>query len=565
MASLWVGISVFLVFSAALIVIFAYRLARKKIQLINDRKTQNVIIFKQRLADYEKELERGDISQEQFESLKLELDKTLLSDALTETNQEVESGASSNPDRARTQFSVMASILAIGIPVISLLVYFQTGASNDVRIAQIMSTPSETRDEAVASMNELVERLEKKIQENPDDLENSFVLARSYMSLKRPQDGARVLKQISTKLPDTNPEKAYILGQYAQALYFSSSSKQSSGKMTPEIKRAINDGLQINPKEASLLGIMGVHSFDSGEYREAIRYWKDLLAALPPGKDSEAIKVGIERAKEKLVAAGETFEDESTDNSDKGVSLRVAIELSDELKSKVNGNETVFVLARIPGGPKIPLAVKRMAVSQLPAEITLSDSDAMGPMAKLSSAEQAEIVVRVSKSGDPKPQKGDFQIVSNPVDTAKHKTVITLIVDQVIGEEVNSQSVSAISTYRSNLDDESDGKELNIVVRLSDDLLGDVAGDETVFVLARAHDGPRMPLAVKRLKASQLPLEISLSDADAMAPMAKLSAFEKVDVVARISKSGDALPQSGDLEGSVDQSIRKIKGQLFLC
>jgi cytochrome c-type biogenesis protein CcmH len=76
-----------------------------------------------------------------------------------------------------------------------------------------------------------------------------------------------------------------------------------------------------------------------------------------------------------------------------------------------------------------------------------------------------------------------------------------------------------------------------------------LAPTDTVFVFARAVDGPRMPLAMQRLTAAQLPLRFRLDDAMAMSPVAKLSAYKWVIVGARISRSGDALPKPGDWEG----------------
>jgi cytochrome c-type biogenesis protein CcmH len=88
------------------------------------------------------------------------------------------------------------------------------------------------------------------------------------------------------------------------------------------------------------------------------------------------------------------------------------------------------------------------------------------------------------------------------------------------------------------------------VVRISPKLAAQVRPDDVLFVFARAAEGPPMPLAVLRRKAAELPLEFRLDDSMAMAQGLKLSAFARVVVAARISKSGSATPQPGDLQGT---------------
>lgn len=90
---------------------------------------------------------------------------------------------------------------------------------------------------------------------------------------------------------------------------------------------------------------------------------------------------------------------------------------------------------------------------------------------------------------------------------------------------------------------------LVVNISLSPDFTGDADPEDTLFIYARAVDGPPMPLAVVRRKAKDLPLEVTLDDSMAMFPQLKLSGFEKVKVSARISKSGNATPQPGDFVG----------------
>ncbi|MGB4115564.1 MAG: c-type cytochrome biogenesis protein CcmI [Polaromonas sp.] len=101
------------------------------------------------------------------------------------------------------------------------------------------------------------------------------------------------------------------------------------------------------------------------------------------------------------------------------------------------------------------------------------------------------------------------------------------------------------------------------IVSLSPALKSKVAPDDTVFIFARAAQGPRMPLAILKRKASELPITFTLDDSTAMADELKLSRFELVVVGARVSKSGNALPQSGDLVGQ-SSPVKAGSGKLTL-
>jgi cytochrome c-type biogenesis protein CcmH len=97
-------------------------------------------------------------------------------------------------------------------------------------------------------------------------------------------------------------------------------------------------------------------------------------------------------------------------------------------------------------------------------------------------------------------------------------------------------------------------------VSLSPALAGKVAPTDIVFILARAAQGPKMPLAVLRKQVKDLPLKFTLDDSMAMQPQLKLSGFDQVVVVARVSKSGTPMSQSGDLQGLTGAVKPGIKG-----
>ncbi|MFU8789989.1 MAG: c-type cytochrome biogenesis protein CcmI, partial [Methylobacter sp.] len=111
---------------------------------------------------------------------------------------------------------------------------------------------------------------------------------------------------------------------------------------------------------------------------------------------------------------------------------------------------------------------------------------------------------------------------------------------------------------------ESVAVSIDVQVSLAPELQASVSPADTVFIYAQALSGAKMPLAIVRKQVSELPLTVNLTDAMAMMPNMKLSNFEQVKLLARISKSGDAMQQPGDLIGVIEQvaladkSLKKI-------
>lgn len=99
-------------------------------------------------------------------------------------------------------------------------------------------------------------------------------------------------------------------------------------------------------------------------------------------------------------------------------------------------------------------------------------------------------------------------------------------------------------------------------VAIAPAIAGKLSGSETVFILARAEGGPRTPLAVIRAVARELPMSFALDDSQAMAPGVNISSASAVRIEARVSRSGNVIPQSGDLVGTsapVKPGTRDVK------
>jgi cytochrome c-type biogenesis protein CcmH len=114
-----------------------------------------------------------------------------------------------------------------------------------------------------------------------------------------------------------------------------------------------------------------------------------------------------------------------------GARIKLQVDISPELKAKAGPDTTVFVYAKAMQGPPMPLAVRKLQLGDLPVTLTLSDDDAMLPSMKLSSFDQVIVGARVSSSGNPVAQSGDFYTELEAVDSANPPAQINLTIDQI--------------------------------------------------------------------------------------------------------------------------------------
>jgi len=270
-------------------------------------------------------------------------------------------------------------IAALLMPLLGYGLYQHWGAIDDVERARAFADQPKTIEEMTA-------RLEAAVKNDPKSAESWYFLGRTYMAQELAADAALAFER-AIDVAGREPE---LLGQWAQALYFS-----GNKQWTEQLQTLTDEALKADPAEVTSLGLLGIAAYEAGQFQKAIGHWQQLVAVLPAEDPSrQAIQGGIDRAREQL---GEPAADVAP-TANKGLTVRVA--LAAELQAKVQPGDAVFIFARAVSGPPMPLAVKRLSVADLPAEVSLSDSDAMMPQLKISGFEQVQLVARISRSGN---------------------------------------------------------------------------------------------------------------------------------------------------------------------
>ncbi|GFM86763.1 c-type cytochrome biogenesis protein CcmI [Pseudomonas cichorii] len=340
----------------------------RHVQQEEDRTALNVALYQERVAELQGQQEEGVLSAAQMQSGRAEAARELLAD--TEDTGPVRNS------RLGKSLPLLAAVL---VPVLGMGLYLHYGASDKVELAREFSQPP-------TSLADMTRRLERTVEAQPDSAEGFYFLARSYMAQERPGDAAKMLER-AVALAGRQPE---LLGQWAQALYFA-----SDKRFTPQVQALTDEALTADPREATSLGLLGIAAFESERYQVAVDYWTRLLGVLPPQDPSRsALEGGIARARENLgVKAAPAVADAAR--------IKVRVDLAPALKASVQPGDSVFIFARAVNGPPAPLAVKRITVADLPAQVELGDSDAMMPQLKLSNFAQVQLVARVSRAGQP--------------------------------------------------------------------------------------------------------------------------------------------------------------------
>ena len=350
----------------------------------NDRTAeQNVAIYRRRLASLEAALERGDIDQARFEEDRLDLERSLLED--TENLQRA-------PLKAPADGRIVVPVLLVLVAVASVVWYLNEGAEGDLAL---YAAQQEVREHPQGSREMMIERLEEEAARQPGNVNVWYSLFPLYRDANRPAEALDAIE----RLIEMEGREPSLLAQKAQLQFF-----VAQRQMNDDIRALVDETLELDPRQPTVLGMLGINAFDEGRYEDAIDHWRRAIAGYDDPGSAAALREGIAAAQERLGLSADEIEADAVE----GPGVRVEVSLDDALRDQVDDDATVFVVAHDPDGEGPPLAVARLLVGELPTTVTLSDANAMSDQGRISQVNQARLMVRVSPSGQATPQPGDL-------------------------------------------------------------------------------------------------------------------------------------------------------------
>ncbi|HEY8218585.1 MAG TPA: c-type cytochrome biogenesis protein CcmI [Methylobacter sp.] len=372
-----------------------------------DQDQRNIAIARQRLAELKEQLQAGALSQELYNEQLTELELALSDDL------EIESHVNVSPSQGRW----MAYVLIFAIPLMAGSFYLALGNYPLLSQADQPATANQPAPE-LEQIRNMVGGLAERLKEQPDDALGWTMLGRSYKYLQQYPKAVEAFER-AYKLIGDKPE---IMLLYADALAYANN-EQMAGKPTELVFKA----LAMEPNNVTGLWLGGMAKAQTGDFAAAMELWKKLEAQLPPGSEAQQEIQGLLAKLATQIPAGATQTEAKPAQPAKSVSIDVQVSLAPELQKSADPNDTVFIYAQALSGPKMPLAIVRKQVSELPLTVTLTDAMAMMPTMKLSNFEQVKLLARISKSGDAMQQPGDLIGVIEQValtDKEPHKIVI---------------------------------------------------------------------------------------------------------------------------------------------
>jgi len=380
--SLWLTITLLLLVAALFIAVPFYigRNRELEVELFNVAEQANIDVFRDQQAQYQQQFEGGEISAEQQALMLAEAEQLLLSNT-----------ASVRQQQDTRQGLWLLPILIIVMSLASIFIYRSLGSAVDQQITESLAEQqSQWTPELIATIGE-------RAKQRPNNVYYWTILAEEAMG----RGDMVAAEGYFAEAIRVQPNESYLLGQYAQALFF-----VEENRFSATVIAAVDRAFAVDSSNQTVLGLKGIQAFQEADYRRAITYWQGAASGLNPASDSWlALQNGIQQAQQ---LAGEA-PSESDD-------FRLMINLSIDPSIQYSPHQLVFVAIIEADGPPMPVAARKLAASQLPLALELSDRDVLMAGRSLADVGKIKVVARLSSSGSATPQEGDWQVVSDIID-----------------------------------------------------------------------------------------------------------------------------------------------------
>lgn len=401
MMTLWLGIIVILIL-AGVFLVYPF-VSRKSIESNQHSQSEqaNIDIFRDQQRQYQQQLERSEISQQQYTAMVAEAEQLLLSNTAA---VKTETGSSSG------QGLWMLPVLLIIIPLATVWIYQSLGASIDEQIADklVEQGQSVNAGQEMVWDSQLIAMISERVKQRRNNIYYWTILAQEAVSRSDMTAAANYFSETVR----IEPRESYLLGQYAQALFFA-----EGNRFTQPVITAIDNAFAVNSSNQTVLGLKGIQAFEGKDYKLAITFWQGAAQQLDPSSgDWQALQNGIQKARQLM---GEPTTD-----------VQLSIALSIDKNIQYSADQMVFVAVIEADGPPMPIAARKLVASQLPSKIFLSDRDALIAGRSLSSAGKVRVIARLSTSGTATPQAGDWEAVSDSIAIGDDQINLELSISQ---------------------------------------------------------------------------------------------------------------------------------------
>ncbi|MCP5419905.1 MAG: c-type cytochrome biogenesis protein CcmI [Gammaproteobacteria bacterium] len=391
----------------------------------------NADIFRERLAELDRERDEGRLDEASHTALRQELERTLLVDVPPVRGSEA---------HVHPRLVYWASRAALVVPALMLMIYYGTsyrdgagdwidlqdrlGGIVDLFLDEPTAFPAEAEKDLPDFTRVLQAKVAREGMDNPVDL---YLLGRSYMELGY-LDGALQMLSRAHALDSQQPD---IMLAFAQAQVMA-----NQGRLDDNSDRLLQRVLALAPDHQGALMLLGFAAMNAGQYQRTIDAWQQLLAKRDPDSEgAQVLRNGIDHARKLLADQRKTAEQPETTAAAPAESsprLAVTVDLSPDLREKLSPEDTLFIFAKAAQGPPMPLAAVRQPVRDFPVEVTLDDSQAMMPTLKLSNFQEVVVGARISKAGEVAAKSGDLQGSSDPLKLDGGTQKVALMIDKVV-------------------------------------------------------------------------------------------------------------------------------------